>query len=337
MRPRERILANLESIYRESYDRAKTSGDGGRMIDLDSAYMRDQLMLEILLDIRDLFSVAPAALGRQRAREARSHPPAHQTPLSDPMLPCASARRLSHLCWSRCAACAARPAPARPTWWSTAGSGPATPPRPWAGAVAVAGDTVAAVGDSATIARAWPARDPGARQRRRDGDARLHGRPPPLHRRRLPARQRRPPAGQRRRRSSSPGSRRTPRSAGRASGSWAATGITSAGPRAPPAPRVDRLRHAEQSGVRLPARRPHGPRQLAALRAAGITRATRDIPGGVIVRDRRTGRADRHPQGRGDGAGGARSSPRAPTPSGTRPCGAPWLMRHPRASRPSRT
>ena len=63
MRPRERILANLESIYRESYERAKTAGEGARMIDLESAYMRDQLMLEILLDIRDLFSVAPAAAG----------------------------------------------------------------------------------------------------------------------------------------------------------------------------------------------------------------------------------------------------------------------------------
>jgi hypothetical protein len=63
MRPRERILANLESIYRESYERAKTAGEGARMIDLESAYMRDQLMLEILLDIRDLFSVAPAATG----------------------------------------------------------------------------------------------------------------------------------------------------------------------------------------------------------------------------------------------------------------------------------
>jgi hypothetical protein len=31
------------------------------MEELDAAYMRDQLMLEILLDIRDLFSVAPAA------------------------------------------------------------------------------------------------------------------------------------------------------------------------------------------------------------------------------------------------------------------------------------
>jgi hypothetical protein len=63
MRSRDRILANLESIYRESYDRAREAADQGRMIDLDSAYMRDQLMLEILLDIRDLFSVAPAATG----------------------------------------------------------------------------------------------------------------------------------------------------------------------------------------------------------------------------------------------------------------------------------
>ena len=61
MRTRDRILANLESIYRENYDRAQGAGDAIRMADLDSAYMRDQLMLEILLDIRDLFSVAPAA------------------------------------------------------------------------------------------------------------------------------------------------------------------------------------------------------------------------------------------------------------------------------------
>lgn len=63
MRSRDRILANLESIYRESYDRARTDGAPTRMADLDNAYMRDQLMLEILLDIRDLFSVAPAASG----------------------------------------------------------------------------------------------------------------------------------------------------------------------------------------------------------------------------------------------------------------------------------
>jgi hypothetical protein len=61
MRSRDRILGNLESIYKESYERAQELGDQGRMLDLESAYMRDQLMLEILLDIRDLFSVAPAA------------------------------------------------------------------------------------------------------------------------------------------------------------------------------------------------------------------------------------------------------------------------------------
>ena len=64
MRARERILANLETIYRESYERAQASGDGARLLDLDNAYMRDQLMMEVLLDIRDLFSVAPAASGK---------------------------------------------------------------------------------------------------------------------------------------------------------------------------------------------------------------------------------------------------------------------------------
>ncbi len=61
MRPRDAILANLEAIYRESYDRAKEDAQPARMADLDNAYMRDQLMLEILLDIRDLFAVTPAA------------------------------------------------------------------------------------------------------------------------------------------------------------------------------------------------------------------------------------------------------------------------------------
>ena len=61
MRTRERILGNLEEIYRESYSRAQAGEDAVRMGDLDNSYMRDQLMLEILLDIRDLFAVAPAA------------------------------------------------------------------------------------------------------------------------------------------------------------------------------------------------------------------------------------------------------------------------------------
>lgn len=61
MRARDRILSNLEELYRETYERARTAGDQSRVEELDAAYVRDQLMLEILLDIRDLFSVAPAA------------------------------------------------------------------------------------------------------------------------------------------------------------------------------------------------------------------------------------------------------------------------------------
>ena len=52
-RPRARILANLESIYREAYERAKAAGDQARMADLDAAYQREQLLLEVLLDLRD--------------------------------------------------------------------------------------------------------------------------------------------------------------------------------------------------------------------------------------------------------------------------------------------
>jgi hypothetical protein len=58
-RARERILSNLETVYREAYDRAKETGDERRMHDLDSAYQREQLLLEVLLDIRDALT-APA-------------------------------------------------------------------------------------------------------------------------------------------------------------------------------------------------------------------------------------------------------------------------------------
>ena len=61
MRARDRILSNLEELCRETYERARAAGDQRRLEELDAAYVRDQLMLEILLDIRDLFSVAPAA------------------------------------------------------------------------------------------------------------------------------------------------------------------------------------------------------------------------------------------------------------------------------------
>jgi hypothetical protein len=66
-RSRDRILTNLEAIYREAYERAKAADDQVRMADLDAAYQREQLLLEVLLDIRDAFaSLAPAA-GSDRA------------------------------------------------------------------------------------------------------------------------------------------------------------------------------------------------------------------------------------------------------------------------------
>ena len=52
-RPKDRIMSNLETIYREAYDRANAAGDKSRMLDLDSAYQREQLLLEVLIDIRD--------------------------------------------------------------------------------------------------------------------------------------------------------------------------------------------------------------------------------------------------------------------------------------------
>ncbi|HWA58617.1 MAG TPA: hypothetical protein VG692_15260 [Gemmatimonadales bacterium] len=56
MRTRDQILANLESTYREQYDRARGESQPRRMEELDAGYQRDQLMLEVLLDVRDLLS-----------------------------------------------------------------------------------------------------------------------------------------------------------------------------------------------------------------------------------------------------------------------------------------
>jgi hypothetical protein len=52
-RPRDRILDNLDTMYREAFERARAGGDESQMATLDFAYRREQLYLEILLDIRD--------------------------------------------------------------------------------------------------------------------------------------------------------------------------------------------------------------------------------------------------------------------------------------------
>ena len=52
-RSRDRILANIDDMYREAFERAKASGDQAQMATLDFAYRREQLYFEILLDMRD--------------------------------------------------------------------------------------------------------------------------------------------------------------------------------------------------------------------------------------------------------------------------------------------
>jgi hypothetical protein len=52
-RSRERILDNIEEMYREAFDRAKGAGDDAQLVSLDFAFRREQLYFEILLDIRD--------------------------------------------------------------------------------------------------------------------------------------------------------------------------------------------------------------------------------------------------------------------------------------------
>ena len=76
-RSRDRILANLESIYREAYERAKAAGDQVRMSDLDAAYQREQLLLEVLLDVRDALASLPAS--------ASAEPGSGKTAGSDPI------------------------------------------------------------------------------------------------------------------------------------------------------------------------------------------------------------------------------------------------------------
>ena len=60
-RPRQRILDNLDTVYREAYEKASESQNAVGMQDLDASYQREQLLLEVLLDIRDgLYAVGEA-------------------------------------------------------------------------------------------------------------------------------------------------------------------------------------------------------------------------------------------------------------------------------------
>jgi hypothetical protein len=54
MRSRERVLQSLENVFRDAFQAAESAGDQASMSRLDLDYQRDQLRLEMLLDIRDL-------------------------------------------------------------------------------------------------------------------------------------------------------------------------------------------------------------------------------------------------------------------------------------------
>lgn len=85
-RPRQRIFDNLETIYRDAYERAKGAGDEKRMVDLDAAYQREQLLLEVLLDIRDALTAIPAQDRRTREQA-----------MPDPLAALEGIRRISRL------------------------------------------------------------------------------------------------------------------------------------------------------------------------------------------------------------------------------------------------
>ena len=69
MRSRDKILTNLEDIYREAYGRAKQAEDAGRMMDVDASYQREQLLLEVLMDIRDAMHTVGDAPNEKSALE----------------------------------------------------------------------------------------------------------------------------------------------------------------------------------------------------------------------------------------------------------------------------
>ena len=84
-RQRQQILDNLDAVYREAYDRAEAAKDARLMADLDAAYQREQLLLEVLLDIRDALTTTAASR------------PAPPSPGPDPVGALETIRRITRL------------------------------------------------------------------------------------------------------------------------------------------------------------------------------------------------------------------------------------------------
>lgn len=56
MRPRDRVIQSLESAFREAFSAAQERDDRAEMARLELDFQRDQIQLEVLLDVRDLLS-----------------------------------------------------------------------------------------------------------------------------------------------------------------------------------------------------------------------------------------------------------------------------------------
>ncbi len=54
MRKRKRIIENLEDLYRRAFESAEAADDKEGMARLDFDFQRDQLYLEVMLDLREL-------------------------------------------------------------------------------------------------------------------------------------------------------------------------------------------------------------------------------------------------------------------------------------------
>jgi len=54
VRPRDRIIDELERVYRRTYVALEKEGDQAALLRLDLDFQRDQLQLEALIDMRDL-------------------------------------------------------------------------------------------------------------------------------------------------------------------------------------------------------------------------------------------------------------------------------------------
>ena len=69
MRSRERIVTSLESAYREAFERAEKSEDAEGMARIDFDFQRDQIMLEVLLDVRTALTATPAPAPAQASEQ----------------------------------------------------------------------------------------------------------------------------------------------------------------------------------------------------------------------------------------------------------------------------